>query len=443
MKKVLASIVLSLFLLHADAQDRNIRQKAIGVSFILNDFVTAQRIRSTSITSVMRNDNFGKFKEMSPGLGLTYFKGLTPHIDFAGTLNMSFLRYPYPNKPAALGDALLLEADASVNLKMFTEDYLFTPYLIVGIGASQYKSKYGAFIPLGGGLKLNLYDEASLFITTQYRVPVTAENINYHFVHSLGVAGIIGRKREPAPPPPPPPPADRDLDGIVDAVDQCPDTPGVAKYNGCPVPDTDKDGINDDEDQCVTVPGLAKYRGCPIPDTDSDGINDEEDRCPTVAGVARYQGCPVPDTDGDGVNDEDDKCPTLPGTAANQGCPEIKEEIIERVNYAAQNIFFATGSARLLNTSNKALNEIAKIMKEDTNLKLDIDGHTDNVGSETSNHTLSHNRANSVKAYLVKQGVDESRLVAQGFGESRPIADNKTATGRAKNRRVEMKLHYQ
>src|SRR6266480_5163565 len=91
--------------------------------------------------------------------------------------------------------------------------------------------------------------------------------------------------------------------------------------------DSDGDGINDDVDKCPNTPGVAKYNGCPVPDTDNDGINDDEDKCPTVAGTAKYNGCPVPDTDNDGINDENDKCPSVKGVKTNNGCPEIKKEI--------------------------------------------------------------------------------------------------------------------
>ena len=445
MKKVMALLCASALLaFNLHAQDSSsLRPAAIGVSFLLNDFTTAQRIRSTSLDAVFRDKRLAKINEMAPGLAVTYFKGIQKHIDFAGTLAGSFLKYPYRNRAAATTDAFLLEGDASVNLKMFSDDYVFTPYLNVGIGASMYKDHYGAFMPLGGGFKFNLFDEAAIFINAQYRVPVTA-GANYHLMYSFGVAGRIGKKKEAKviPPPPPPPPSDRDKDGIIDLEDQCPDVPGLAKYRGCPIPDTDKDGINDEEDKCPTVPGTARYQGCPVPDTDKDGINDEEDKCPSVPGVARYQGCPVPDTDNDGVNDEEDKCPTLAGTRENNGCPVIKQEVINRVTYAAKNVFFATASAKLLSTSNKALNDVAKLLNEDPNLKLAIDGHTDNVGKAEYNLTLSQNRANSVKAYLVSKGVDESRLVATGYGLTMPIADNKTPKGRARNRRVEMKLSY-
>ncbi|MFZ9387285.1 MAG: OmpA family protein [Chitinophagaceae bacterium] len=264
---------------------------------------------------------------------------------------------------------------------------------------------------------------------------------------------------------------DTDGDGITDDKDKCPTVPGVAKYDGCPIPDTDGDGINDDEDKCPTVPGLRKYQGCPIPDTDKDGINDEEDKCPTVPGIAKYQGCPIPDTDGDGINDEEDKCPTVPGLRKyqgcpppdrdgdgviddedrcpdtpgikeNYGCPEITEEVKKKLEYAGKNVYFNTASTKLLSKSFAPLNEVVKIMNENMNLHLKIDGHTDSQGSDEYNLKLSDGRAASVKAYLVEKGISEDRLASEGFGESKPIADNKTSAGRAKNRRVEMTPHY-
>lgn len=196
MNKVLASCIV-LFLLPASvmAQNNSIRPRAIGISFMLNDFTTAQRIRSGSIEGVIRDDRWAKIKEMSAGLAISYFKGLQKNIDFSSSLGASFVNYPFPNKPSFEKESLLLELDASANFKMFPENYWVIPYLSAGVGASKYKSYYGAFIPLGGGLRVNFFDEASVFIQAQYRVPVTAETSNYHFMYSLGVAGLIGRKR--------------------------------------------------------------------------------------------------------------------------------------------------------------------------------------------------------------------------------------------------------
>jgi len=444
MKKLLSIfIILCLSVSIVRGQDNEIRPKALGISFFLNDFVTPQKIRSTSLSKVISDKDFAKFKDMDAGIAITYFKGITRHIDIAAGLGGSFTRYPMPNK-SFTSSHFLLEGTAAVNLKLTTEKYWVQPYISLGVGGHVYHSYYGAFLPLGLGLKINILDDTHLFMTSTYRVPVTTETANYHLQHSIGIAGRLGKKKEPKiiPPPPPPPPADTDGDGIIDSLDKCPTQKGLAKYDGCPVPDTDKDGINDEEDKCPTVPGLARYQGCPVPDRDKDGINDEEDKCPDVFGLARYDGCPIPDTDGDGVNDEDDKCPKLKGTVANQGCPEIKVEDKKRVEVAAKNILFVTGSARLQSKSFKGLNDVAAIMKENPDMLLAIDGHTDNVGKDDFNQTLSENRANSVKTYLVSKGVEESRITATGYGESKPIADNKTAAGRQKNRRSELTLSY-
>jgi len=272
----------------------------------------------------------------------------------------------------------------------------------------------------------------------QYRIAVT-ENASYHFYHSVGIAGNIGAKKMEAPKVVEVPViSDRDGDGIVDSSDACPDQAGTAALQGCP--DRDGDGIADKDDKCPDVAGLAKYQGCPIPDTDKDGINDEEDKCPDVPGVARYQGCPIPDTDKDGVNDEEDKCPNEAGPASNFGCPVIDVAVVEKVNKAAKNIFFATGSSKLLAKSYASLKEVAQILKDNPSYKVDVDGYTDITGNADKNQVLSENRANSVKTYLVSNGIDESRITATGHGINDPIADNKTAAGRAKNRRVEMKL---
>jgi OmpA-OmpF porin, OOP family len=444
MKKFLA-VLLAAFVFVSASFGQNIdkRPAAIGVSFFLNDFATANRIRTTSLSKVLADKQWAKFKDMNPGLAFSYFQGLTNHIDFAGTLAGSFVRYPMPNR-TFVNDKFLLEADASMNFKMLSEKYWVQPYIIAGIGAHMYGGSYfGAFLPTGLGLKVNFFDDAHLFVTTQYRIPVTKETANYHFMNQFGIAGRIGKKNVPELKPlPPAPPVDTDKDGIIDSLDKCPTVPGLQKYQGCPVPDTDKDGINDEEDKCPSVAGLARYQGCPIPDTDKDGINDEEDKCPTQAGPASNQGCPFVDTDGDGIADPDDKCPNLFGTPENQGCPAIKEEVVKKVNYAANNIYFATGKYTLLSRSFKGLDEVAKLMKEDAQLKISIEGHTDNVGADAANQKLSENRAAAVKAYFVKKGVDASRIQSAGFGETQPIDDNKTAAGRQKNRRVELKLSY-
>lgn len=232
---------------------------------------------------------------------------------------------------------------------------------------------------------------------------------------------------------------DSDGDGIEDRNDECPNTPGLAEFNGCP--DSDGDGIPDPQDACPTTPGLAQFNGCP--DTDGDGIPDNEDNCPNEPGPKENNGCPWPDRDGDGVPDKDDLCPDVVGTVANQGCPEITVEVRNALSDYAKTILFDTGKTTLKESSLTVLNNAAAILKQYPTSKFYIDGHTDSVGREASNQTLSEGRASAVVAYLIEQGVASNRLTARGFGESRPIASNNTREGRRTNRRVEIILQEQ
>jgi OOP family OmpA-OmpF porin len=446
MKKIILLLSILTSILTIQAQEKQnkqyVKRPALGVHFSLTDFKTASLIRSSTLNSVVLNKQFTKPRLMSPGLALSYIKGFTNHIDVQARVATSFLNVPITSRSIA-GDNFFGEFDISGQFKMFSDKYWVSPYLSAGIGAANYKGSYwSAFMPLGAGIQVNFWDEAFLLLNTQYRVPITSNN-DYHFFHSIGVAGNIGKPKVEAAPIAIVAPViekDTDGDGIMDNKDNCPTVKGTSKYQGCPIPDTDGDGINDENDKCPSEKGVVRYEGCPVPDKDGDGINDEDDKCPEVKGVARYQGCPIPDTDGDGVNDEDDKCIDVAGIESNQGCPEIKEEIIKKMEFAAKNIFFETGSAKLKTTSFKNLNEVAKILAENESLQLDVEGHTDNAGNAEKNQLLSENRAKAVVAYLIKKGVEESRMTSAGFGQDQPVADNATAAGKAKNRRVELKL---
>ncbi len=229
---------------------------------------------------------------------------------------------------------------------------------------------------------------------------------------------------------------DRDGDGIRDEEDLCPDVKGVAAFRGCP--DTDGDGIEDTKDMCPLVKGPTTTNGCP--DTDNDGVNDGIDKCPQVAGDPTHSGCP--DTDKDGVYDDIDKCITIPGTATNQGCPELKKETKLLFQKALQGIQFETGKAAIKPVSFPILNSIVKVMTENPSYKLNIGGHTDDVGEDAMNMTLSKDRATSVANYLIAHGVDPLRVTSEGFGETMPVDTNKSAKGRTRNRRVELSVDF-
>ncbi|AEE48551.1 DUF6089 family protein [Haliscomenobacter hydrossis] len=254
---------------------------------------------------------------------------------------------------------------------------------------------------------------------------------------------------------------DQDGDGIPDKDDQCPEVAGSALFAGCP--DTDGDGIQDAADDCPTVAGLATLKGCP--DADGDGITDEKDLCPNEAGTAANQGCPdkdndgvldkddacpdiaglkqfngCPDTDNDGIEDRLDKCPTTFGLSSNNGCPEIKAEDKAVLAFAMSNVNFETNSAKLLASSLEVLDKVAEIMNRYPDFMLYMDGHTDNVGEEATNLRLSESRVLACSAYLQTKGISAANIRTQGFGESKPLADNKTAAGRRQNRRVEFRV---
>ena len=395
------------------------------------------------IKDPLKSSGYSRFNDMTKGFSLSYWKGIHSKVDFSVKVNASFRDYRAIRTGLTQKTEIGLELEPSINIRPFDDAALLNPFLTVGVGGGWYTDKIGAYVPAGLGLQVNFNSITYVFVQAQYRWTLTKDVLGDNLFYSVGVAQNIGKEKVKVVPPPPPPPVvevpkDRDGDGVLDADDKCPDVKGLASLQGCP--DRDGDGITDADDKCPDVPGLARYQGCPIPDTDKDGINDESDKCPTVPGIARYQGCPIPDTDGDGVNDEEDKCINEKGPASNFGCPVISEEVIKKVNRAAQNVFFATGSAKLLAKSNSKLDEVVAILNENPTYKVAVDGHTDNTGKEDKNQILSENRAAAVKAYLVGKGIAESRLTSTGYGQGTPVADNKTAAGRAKNRRVEMTL---
>ncbi len=243
------------------------------------------------------------------------------------------------------------------------------------------------------------------------------------------------------------PDEDGDNDGIVNRLDHCPTTPGLPEFNGCPAPkrtkpaDTDQDGIIDSEDKCPTEKGPPERQGCPIRDTDDDGIIDEVDACPTVPGIPELKGCPDPDTDNDGVKDSYDNCKTEPGPASNQGCPEKQKQlvIITREKLVIrEKVYFATAKSTVLARSFPLLEQVAKVLQDHQEIeKVIIEGHTDDRGKHDYNMTLSQNRAEAVRSFLLMKGVPSDRVEARGYGPDRPVDSNATEAGREKNRRVE------
>ena len=347
-----------------------------------------------------------------------------------------------------------LQAKYALRRLFTTESGWFDPYLKLGGGYTSYKSEYaekdgGVKLLAGGGINFWFTDHLGLNVQTGYNHGFQKDGTDY-FQHSAGIVIKFGAK-------------DTDKDGIPDNKDACPEVPGLKEFNGCPdtdgdgipdkddacpqvkgpkefngCPDTDGDGIPDKDDACPEVAGPKKFNGCP--DTDGDGIPDKDDKCPDVAGPAENGGCPWPDTDGDGVLDKDDLCPNEAGPASNNGCPEPNDDDQKRLNQYAKTILFDTGKATIKFQSAEVLNQIINVLKKFPKSRFRIEGYTDSVGKKQKNITLSQNRADAVKIYLIQGGIDQSRLESIGYGPDKPIASNKTRKGRELNRRVEINL---
>jgi outer membrane protein OmpA-like peptidoglycan-associated protein len=290
----------------------------------------------------------------------------------------------------------------------------FQPFLVAGFGGiSTFSSKESVipsdaddFIHGGLGFIIKLSDSVGLRVDGRVLFPPAVFNdrhpVNASKDEEKGGTGIdfealggifiaLGGEK-PAPPPPPPPPVigDRDHDGIPDNVDKCPDDP------------EDKDGFQDAD-------------GCPDPDNDQDGIPDVSDKCPNEPETVN------------GYQDAD-------------GCPDTVPAAVKKFTGVIEGIHFATNKADITKNSRPILDKAVQVLKDFPDVRLEVQGHTDNVASAAYNKDLSQRRAESVRNYMISKGIDASRLTAVGYGLEVPIADNKTAAGRAKNRRTEFKL---
>jgi OOP family OmpA-OmpF porin len=326
----------------------------------------------------------------------------------------------------------------------------FNPYIHLGGSYVSVDSNSEGMLNYGAGANFWFNDKLGLNFHSGAKYGFS-DKVQPHWQHSLGFVIKFGGK-------------DSDGDGVYDDKDACPEVAGLMEFNGCP--DSDGDGIKDSDDACPNVAGLAAMNGCPdadadsiadkddmcpnvkgtkankgCPDTDGDGVVDKNDKCATEAGPMANGGCPWPDTDGDSVLDKDDKCPDVAGIASEGGCPEvISNEAKMGMDAFANSILFNTGRASFKEGVTGELDGMLAIMNQFPSAEFEINGYTDSTGSASNNLKLSDKRANAVRDYLVKNGIDAARLTAQGFGEESPVDTNMNRAGREKNRRVEIKV---
>jgi len=431
----------------------------IFITFLISNFSIAQTSENpwsfsvgANITNLIEKNIDSKIGFGGPAISFSRYIGLGLSIGTQYSLGTS-----------SINDVILDYTSFDGIIKFNLGKEKFIPYLFSGYGLTnfsdndndkgQFPSMESSRTILGGiGFDIFVSDKLKLNVSSSYRSNNESGTYN-HLQNVLGLRYNFGV-------------GDRDKDGISDKKDQCPDLPGLKEFNGCP--DTDKDGLPDNKDECPEEAGPEQTKGCPdndkdgisnnndkcpddfgpletdgCPDSDGDSVIDIEDQCPEEYGEIENEGCPLKDKDNDRVLDRDDLCPDVPGSQNNNGCPdiEIKNEIIKTLNSFGQNINFMAESFDII--GKKTINiliEIKNVLIKNFNIKLFIEGYSSSDGSDNYNLMLSKKRANSVKYYLVKLGIDENRLEIVGYGEVNPIGDNDNPMGRSMNRRVQFKL---
>ena len=382
----------------------------------------------TIMGSYIDDDELAMVDDGVTGGQLGFGRAFHPHWNVEGYLSLARPEGSPGQDQTGLGADLQF---------VFNREGRFNPYLFLGAGYLHIDpdgadDADGLMLAGGVGFLADIFGSSDVALRGEYRqrgYDLFGEDFRDN-MFSIGLQVPFGGAGRRA--------VDSDGDGVPDDIDRCPGTaPGTeVDESGCER-DSDGDGVRDGADRCPRTPAgvTVNAEGCPQ-DSDGDGVHDGADRCPnTRAGAAvGADGCEL-DEDGDGVVDRLDRCP---GTPTNtqvdvRGC-EIKEEIdLPGVN-------FETNSDRLVGGTEAALDDAATALNRYPEIRVEVAGHTDSDGAAEYNEGLSLRRARAVRDYLIRQGIDESRLTVRGYGESQPIADNSTREGKARNRRVVLRI---
>jgi len=466
MKKLITTFIILAFIVNINFGQNETKKLAFGVSGAITDFISPD------------NGDFYQNENINFYHGPVHFS-LAYNIVKPLNVATSFTFGDVDKYNMVINDNTYWKWDAGIQVRFLSflldDDFWIDPYIFANGGIFHIQNDKSPVV--NGGLGLNLWANEYIALNLESGYNHGFDLDNDFLETTFGVKIRIGEG------------SDRDGDGISDKKDECPDVAGLEIFNGCP--DSDGDGIADKDDACPKVKGLAALNGCPdsdgdgivdskddcpnvkgltalngCPDSDGDGIADKDDACPKVKGLAALNGCPdsdgdgiadkddacpkvkgsvstngCPDRDGDGIIDSKDACPDKAGIASLNGCPKMKEdkkkEIENKIRFSAKNIQFNTGKSTIKTISYKDIDNVISIMKSYSKVKFFVEGHTDNTGNYDRNKSLSQERADAVKAYIVNKGISSSRLISKGYGSDKPVDTNKTRQGRQNNRRVE------
>lgn len=482
----------------------------LGLHFFYNDLPTAYQIKTTSLKNVLNNNLWTKMHNMQDGLAITYRKGLTKKIDWLGAAEFSYIDYLSQSGIYNGSNEFLFATQVTAVAKMFEDKKPVVPYLTAGIGGSVYDGKFGAYIPAGLGIQLNIFSATFLYTDFQYRTALSNQ-VSNHFNYSVGIASTLKTKKVKEKPvveipvitAPPVEEKYTAKNITVKVTDEA--TGFVLKGVELHIKTSDAADLtlvtNDKGEATFTNTNPAEYTiygSLHNISTDIKSINKElfKGSAPTInvallhndprfslQGVvvnsstnAPEAGVEVTVTDvskgsnkkifndsGTGVFNvqlEPNSSYSIVGKKAsylsNIGSASTEglnrsttlylqlelqvQEVSTSKNIVLSNIYFATGKTSYDVASSTDLQKLVQFLNDNSNTQLEIQGHTDNVGSAAGNKKLSEQRALSIVNYLVSKGIDKNRLTAKGYGSTLPIDSNATEDGRAKNRRVEMKL---
>lgn len=491
-----------------------IKPASIGIHYSYTDFETVAKIKSSSINTVLKNNQWAIPSEMMAGFGLDFFKGITKKIDFVASMNYTKGIDAYNLPTTNLTSYSLFTIDALLNVKLLSDKYYVRPYLISGLGVYA-QNGIGIYAPQGLGLQFNIFNAAFLNLQTQYRLTFkNGDNSNIYY--QIGFATSIAKKKleikkaetpkpEPTIIPLPVTVAKNILKDIRIFV--------VDEETLLPLPQVQinlkADNANTNETAITNHLGQALFSNIK-PDhysisgtlhqintnMDSIGTNlfkgetnpiiitlKHHDPRFTLVGIAKDSATETPVGAAIISVVNNTKNSTKTATSNNlDGSFQIQLEAssdftisgkknnylssIEKISTQNLNrsttlyvklildieqtqlgksivlnkIYFETGKSEVNKIASADLDKLILFLNDNPTLKLEISGHTDNIGSQATNNKLSLNRAKSILNYLVQNKIDAKRLTAIGFGSAKPIESNETQSGKSKNRRVEIKV---
>ena len=478
-----------------------------------NDFKTTQLMRTTSVLSVLDKGQWSNIGSMQMGFGFNYLKGISKKMDAIITIDGSSTDYLFKNGSNNGSSKFLLDANATLNIKLLADSQKLVPYFSFGAGLSSYNRKTGFYIPSGVGIQFNLFNEAYILTNIQYRLALTS-TVNDHFYYSIGIGTNIGKKKikvvsvvevtvlpEPV------------IEEIIIII-QPRDIDIIAKdeFTGQPLPyvevvlngpegkrlsgSTDANGrvtFNKMIPGDYTVSGFLNNINTSVQNIDKNNFETNNNQINitithndpryTLSGLVINKTKNIPEGGVDvNVTNETKRSVITKQSNAGDGIFNAQLEAgsdftlvgkkadyisnIERISTKGLNrsatlyvklelgieeakvgqsivlndIYFEVGKADIDIAFSTDLDKLIQFLKDNPETRLEIQGHTDNTGSLNLNNKLSQSRANSVVDYLTKNGIERNQLIAKGYGSSLPVADNATAEGRTKNRRVVMKV---